>query len=58
MTKDIDFVRLLEEFGPPPQIIWITCGNTSNANLKRILVTELIVALALLKRGEPFVEIG
>jgi len=25
MTKDQDFVRLLEELGAPPQIIWLTC---------------------------------
>jgi predicted nuclease of predicted toxin-antitoxin system len=23
MTKDADFVRLLEDLGPPPQVIWI-----------------------------------
>ena len=37
MTKDDDFVRLLEQFGPPPQVLWITCGNTSNARLQAIL---------------------
>lgn len=31
MTKDSDFVLLLDRLGPPPQIIWVTCGNTSNA---------------------------
>ena len=34
MTKDMDFVRLVEEFGTPPQVIWLTCGNTSNRHLK------------------------
>lgn len=29
MTKDNDFAMLLERFGPPPQVLWITCGNTS-----------------------------
>lgn len=32
MTKDSDFVLLLDRFGPPPQVIWITCGNTSNTS--------------------------
>jgi predicted nuclease of predicted toxin-antitoxin system len=41
MTKDGDFIRLLEEFGPPPQVIWLTCGNTSNARLKQILENAL-----------------
>ena len=30
ITKDRDFVELLGRLGPPPKIIWITCGNTSN----------------------------
>lgn len=37
MTKDADFPRLLKIKGPPPQIIWITCGNTSNEYLKSVL---------------------
>ena len=24
MSKDSDFVLLLERFGPPPQILWVT----------------------------------
>ena len=58
MTKDSDFVLLLERFGPPPQIIWITCGNTSNARLKEILTSTLPKALELLKSGERLVEIS
>jgi predicted nuclease of predicted toxin-antitoxin system len=37
MTKDSDFVSLLERLDAAPKIIWLTCGNTSNANLKFIL---------------------
>ena len=37
MTKDSDFVDLVERLGPPPQIIWLTCGNTSNLRLREIL---------------------
>jgi predicted nuclease of predicted toxin-antitoxin system len=33
LTKDADFVALVERFGQPPQVVWLTCGNTSNANL-------------------------
>ena len=28
MTKDADFLNLLDRFGAPPQIIWVTCGAT------------------------------
>lgn len=58
MTKDSDFVRLLEELGPPKKIIWVVCGNTSNANLKQVLTRNLSRALAFLEAGEPLVEIG
>ena len=58
MTKDRDFLRLLEEFGSPPQVIWITCGNTSNEHLKEILGKSLHSVLKLLSDGEPLVEIS
>ena len=58
MTKDADFVRLLEVFGPPPQIIWITCGNTSNEHLRQLLRTALPRILALLAEGESLVELS
>lgn len=57
MTKDSGFAVLLERFGPPPQVLWITCGNTSKAHLKKILATSLSQALRLLDRGEQMVEI-
>ncbi|MDT4896669.1 MAG: hypothetical protein QOH25_1746 [Acidobacteriota bacterium] len=58
MTKDRDFVALLDRFGPPPQVIWVTCGNTSNERLKEILTSTLPKALELLGSGEQLVEIN
>ena len=58
MTKDRDFVELLERFGPPPQVIWVTCGNTSNRAMKHIRSTSLPVALDLIRSAEPLVEIS
>lgn len=58
ITKDSDFLILLDRFGPPPQILWITCGNTSNSYLKGILISRLTEALELLAQGEPLVEIS
>ena len=58
MTKDRDFVQMLTRAGPPPQVIWITCGNTSNARMREILKHTFTNALALLREGEPFVEIA
>lgn len=57
ITKDQDFVRLLGVHGPPPKIIWITCGNTSNSRMQQILIASLPGALELLDRGESLVEI-
>lgn len=57
MTKDSDFVKLYYHEGAPPQIIWLTCGNTSNQRLRTILLTALPKALALLQAGEELVEI-
>lgn len=58
MTKDGDFLRLLDELGAPPQVIWITCGNTSNERLKEILTITLSQAIDLLQAGEEIVEIN
>lgn len=58
LTKDVDFVRLLEQQGSPPKVLWLTCGNTSEAALQQILSQHLTQALALLAGGEDLVEIG
>ncbi len=57
MTKDRDFIQLLERSGPPPQVIWLRTGNSSNQALQRTLSTTLGPALELLRAGEPWVEI-
>ena len=58
LSKDSDFVLLLERFGPPPQILWATCGNTSNTQLRDVLRKSLPEAKARLEQGEPLVEIS
>jgi len=58
ITKDSDFVDLVDRLGSPPQIIWLTCGNTSNSRLQEILSTALPEALELLQAGESLVEIS
>lgn len=56
MTKDRDFVDLLDRFKAPPKIIWLTCGNTSNKKLQEILTTHLSAALDILA-NDDLVEI-
>jgi predicted nuclease of predicted toxin-antitoxin system len=58
VTKDVDFVQLLERHGPPPQILWLTCGNTSNERLIQILTAYWSAISALLRNGERLVEVG
>jgi len=58
MTKDRDFVDLVERFGSPPQILWVTAGNTSNARMHEILLAAFPDALELLRSGEPLVELS
>ncbi|MBK8870000.1 MAG: DUF5615 family PIN-like protein [Elusimicrobia bacterium] len=58
MSKDADFISLLEQHGHPPQILWLTCGNTSNAHLKRILEKSMPQAIQMLRNGEILVEIS
>lgn len=58
MSKDADFLYLIETFGIPPQIIWITSGNTSNMYMCNILQRTLKQALQMINVGEPIVEIS
>jgi len=58
MTKDRDFLDLVDRLSSPPQIIWLTCGNTSNIRLREILSETLPRALELLAAGEALVEIS
>lgn len=58
VTKDSDFVRLLEQQGPPPQIVWVTCGNRSNPDFIALFAGAWTRASHLLASGEPLVEIG
>jgi predicted nuclease of predicted toxin-antitoxin system len=57
LTKDADFPHLLQQHGAPPKVLWLTCGNTSNQNVRRILLSTLEEALRILESGESIVEI-
>jgi predicted nuclease of predicted toxin-antitoxin system len=58
VTKDSDFVQLLDRYGAPPQVLWLTCGNTSNARLRSLLTEAWPRVSALLAAGEPLIEIS
>ena len=58
LTKDADFVELLERLGPPPRVVWLRCGNTSNARLRMILERWWPKVEELLAAGEKLIEIA
>ena len=58
ITKDSDFIELVTRNGTPPQILWVTCGNVTNRNLKRIFENAFPEALRLLQENEMIVEIS
>jgi predicted nuclease of predicted toxin-antitoxin system len=57
-TKDHDFVQLQDRRGAPPKILWLTCGNVSNRELRRIVAMCWPRAMELLLAGENLVEIS
>ena len=53
-----DFAALVNQFGAPPQVVLVTCGNTSNVHLRQILGTAWPTVALMLQRGEPLVEVS
>ena len=51
LTKDSDFVRLLEQRGSAPKVLWLTCGSSSEEVLRDILSRHLSTTLVLLDSG-------
>jgi len=58
VSKDQDMVELLQRNGPPPQLLWLTCGNMRNTRLQALLLATFPKALELFVAGEPLVEIS
>lgn len=57
-TKDKDFVELVQRLGQPPQVLWLTFGNTTNARLHAILRVAFPQAQATLEAGAGMAEIS
>jgi len=58
ISKDSDFVELVSRYGPPPQLIWVTCGNVTNRQLQTVFNKTFAETLELLAAGQVMVEIG
>ena len=57
ITKDSDFVDLVETRGAPPKIVLLRCGNTSNQRLRQIFAAHLKEVIGRFAEGETIVEI-
>jgi predicted nuclease of predicted toxin-antitoxin system len=57
LTKDGDFIDLVNRHGPPPKVVWLSCGNTTNARLRQIMTTQWVRVDQLLREGHPVVEL-
>jgi len=56
--RDADLAHLVTRLGPPPAVLWLTCGNTTNAGLQEFLAKALGEALDLIQGGEPLVRLA
>lgn len=56
LTKDEDYVSLVEKYGPPPKIIWVTIGNCSKEKLKELIMSKMPSAIDMLNES-PIVEL-
>lgn len=56
ITKDKDFVQLVLAQGAPPQVVWLTCGNTPNDRLKRLLEACFAEIVHRLQQGASIVQ--
>lgn len=56
-TKDQDFLDLLRRRGPPPRILWLSSGNSSNQHVRILLARSWPKVLGLFESGEALVEL-
>jgi predicted nuclease of predicted toxin-antitoxin system len=58
ISKDADFGELVRRHGPPPHVLWVTCGNTTNEALRLFLADTLPAGLKLIEAGEALVRLA
>lgn len=58
VSKDADFLERINRLGPPPKLLYLTCGNASKAALQRLFEQHFETARHLLESGEIIVEIA
>ena len=58
ITKDYDFVNLIQARGAPPQVVLLSVGNSTNKELIEVLKVNFGIALRLVKEGHEVIEIS
>lgn len=58
ISKDSDFLERLVRLGPPPRLLYVTCGNTTKARLTEIFAQHFAAAQQHFLSGEAVVEIA
>lgn len=58
LSKDSDFLQLLDQWGPPPQVVFLRLGNSTNAFLRRYFTSKWSEVKAFLDQGVALVEVG
>jgi predicted nuclease of predicted toxin-antitoxin system len=58
LTKDRDFLELSIRLGPPPRVILLRCGNTSNLVLRRLLLARWADVVTGIESGDSVIEIS
>ncbi|PTD96274.1 DUF5615 family PIN-like protein [Pseudothauera lacus] len=58
VTKDVDFVEIMLVRGFPPKIVWLNCGNVSNAVTRdRLMSRSTEIRTFLVSADEGVLEI-
>ena len=58
ISKDSDFAAFAQGSGDGAQVVWLTCGNTSNARLKQILAATMPQIMVRLAEGQRLIRIN
>jgi len=58
LSKDSDFLQLLDQWGPPPPVVYLRLGNSTNAFLRTYLTAKWPEIEAFLDAGVALVEAG
>jgi len=57
VTQDSDFAEMAALFGPPPQVIWLKCGNQRTEYVEALIRLHLTSILEFDEGTDPCLEV-